>query len=266
MSHDALSQVSFEELLQRARAGDASAFNELFRRSRPTLDKWASRRRTWLPPGDDRPSDISQDISVRVLRGFPAFKGNTAGEWFSWLKEVFRNHLAQAHRDAHRQKRETPGVVSLDSEEVAEAPSRDRSPSQLTAHQEEWRRLFVCIYQLPEDQGEAIKLYHLKELPVAEIARRMGKTESSVSGLLHRGWKQVRAWMREAPDPDAGGGRSTSGEAAAAFTTFLRRRDAGEKVDPDTFIREHPACADELRDMLHWMERLQNHRPVSPTK
>jgi RNA polymerase sigma-70 factor (ECF subfamily) len=266
MSREALSEVSFEELLQRVRSGDASAFNELFRRSRPTLDKLAARHRDRVPPDGARPSDISQALSERVLRGFSTFKGNTAGEWFGWLKKVFRNHMVQSSRDAHRQKREATGIVSLDGEEAVEVPSHDRSPSQITADREEWRRLFACIYELPEDQREAIILHELEELPVAEIARHMGTTKSSVEGLLHRGWKRVKARMKGELDAEAVGGLASQGEATVAFMAYLRLREVGEKVDRDAFIAEHPTCADELRDMLHWIERFQAYRPRPSTK
>jgi RNA polymerase sigma-70 factor (ECF subfamily) len=52
--------------------------------------------------------------------------------------------------------------------------------------------------------------------------------------------------------------------AAAALLTYLRRRDAGEPVDAATFVKMCPDCTDELRDMLHWIERLQALRPASP--
>ncbi|MDY7230251.1 sigma-70 family RNA polymerase sigma factor [Hyalangium rubrum] len=257
MSREALSKMSFEELLQRARAGEASAFDELFRRSKPTLDKWATRRRGWPPPGGARPSDISQDSSLLVLRGFSSFRGGTAGEWFGWLKKIFRNHLTQASRAAHSQKREAPGFVSIDSAEAAKTASRDRTPSQLTARREEWHRLFVCIHELPKDERTAIKLHHLKELSVAEIARHMERTESSVTGLLYRGWKRVQTRMNEEQDSGTG----DLGEAAMAFMAYLRLRDSSEEVDLEAFIARHPTCADELRDMIHWIERLQTYRP-----
>jgi len=33
-------------------------------------------------------------------------------------------------------------------------------------------------------------------------------------------------------------------------------------VDPAAFVAEHPACADELRDMLDWITRIQAIRPT----
>jgi RNA polymerase sigma-70 factor (ECF subfamily) len=263
MSRESLSKVSFEELLERARAGEAGALDELFRRSRPTIDKWISRRRMPTSAGDARPSDISQDILERVLGGFARFKGNTAGEWFSWIKTILGNRIAETSRSAQARKRAAAGVVPLDSQEATRVASRDMSPSQATSRREEWHGLYACIYELPEAQREAIWLHHLKDLSVPEVARRMKRTESAVTGLLYRGWEQVKARMRAepAPDPERSPEAAPQDEAAVAFMAYLRLCDAKAHVDKEAFIAEHPGCADKLRDMIHWIERLKAHRP-----
>ena len=266
MSHDLPPELSFEELLQRARAGETSAFNELFRRSRKTLERWATRRLSRSTPDDARPSDISQATSELVLRAFPTFKGSTAGEWFGWLKKVFNSHLRASLRAERTLKRAPPGgLMSLDSEEAEKVVSGNTSPSQATADREEWHTLFACLFKLPEDQREAIQLRYLKDLPVAEVARRMNRTPASVNGLLYRGWEQFVEWARAALGPSPGAARNTRplGDAAAAFMAYLRLCDSGHPPEPETFLAEHPACADELRDMLHWIERLRALRPTA---
>jgi RNA polymerase sigma-70 factor (ECF subfamily) len=268
MSHEALSKVPFEELLRRARAGDMRALDELFRRSQRRVGKWAGQLRASPSPGGVRPSDIAQDVAMLASRAFSQFEESTEGQWFAWLKQILRNHKAEAARAAHREKREPPGILSLDTTEAEGAVSPETSPSQLTARQQEWHRLFVCIYQLPDDSREAIVLCHLQDLSIAEAARLMGKTKKSVEGLLARGWQRVKERMRtelrpgNAEDPTP----APLSDAETALLDWLQRRDASEKVDPAAFLAEHPTCADELRDMLHWMERLQAHRPKRPTK
>ncbi|HEX8826201.1 MAG TPA: sigma-70 family RNA polymerase sigma factor [Archangium sp.] len=269
MSHDLPPELSFEELLQRARAGEKSAFNELFRRSRKTLDSWAIRRLARSAPGDARLSDISQAISERVLLAFPTFRGSTAGEWFGWLKKVFNSHMTQSLRAARTLKRDAPdGLVSLDSEEAEEVASRNTSPSQVTADREEWHTLFACLFKLPEDQREAILLRYVKDLPVAEVARLMNKTPLSVAGLLHRGVAQVKEWTKESSQASPGAARKAPplDDAADTFMAYLRLCDSGPPPEPEAFLAAHPECADELRDMLHWIERLRALRPTASKK
>ncbi len=60
-------------------------------------------------------------------------------------------------------------------------------------------------------------------------------------------------------------GASTLDAAAEALLAYLQRRDAGKRVEPEVFIAEYPACAEELRAMLQWIERLQALRPSAPS-
>jgi RNA polymerase sigma-70 factor, ECF subfamily len=269
MDHESISGVSIEELLRRARAGDEGALEELFNRCRPELGKWAARVVSRLRPGAARPSDLVQDTALHAFRGFSTFNGTTEAEWFAWLQQVLHNQTEQSRRKQERKKRGPHGTASLDDPEALATPAPEKSPSQVTSDQEEWRLLLAHLYQLPDDWRDAIWLCHLKELPVAEAARRMGRSEGSVAGLLQRGFKALKERMAKSPEAETGEPSSlppTLNEAAAALLTYLQRRDAGEKVDPVAFIAEYPDCADELRGMLEWIERLQALRPGSHTQ
>jgi len=256
--------MSFEELLRRARAGEQGALEALFQRCRPKIHEWTSRRLAGAQPGGARPSDIAQETAERAFRKFSTFQGSTEGEWFTWLERIFRSRAAQSVRDARRKKRQAPGTVPLDAPEAVAAPAHQKSPSQALSHSEEWRRLLALLYELPDDQRDAMGLCYLKELPVAEAAQRMNKTKPAVEGLLQRGLRALRARMAEDPsaEPRATSGSPADMEAtAAALVEYLRRRDAGERIDPVAFIARHPECGSELGAMLHWIERLQALRP-----
>jgi len=93
---------------------------------------------------------------------------------------------------------------------------------------------------------------------VAEVAQAMGKTPAAVAGLLQRGLRALRSHVANsvAAEPQESSADSSASEAAVAFLAYLRRHDAGEQVEREAFIAEHPACEDELRGMLDWSERL----------
>ncbi|MFT3767493.1 MAG: sigma-70 family RNA polymerase sigma factor [Minicystis sp.] len=262
MERDGGAGPSLNELIQRARAGDQGARAALFTRCRPELERLAAQRLGRLPAGVARPSDIVQETALHAYKGFETFKGNSEGEWIAWLRSIFRSRTLQLVRDAKRKKREGAGLVSMDSPEAAEAPSPEKSPSQASARHEEWRLLFGYIHQLPDDQREAIWLCHLKELPVAEVARIMGRSPQSVAGLLQRGLHRLRQRMAvEALEAAP----ASLGDAAEALLAYLQRRDCGEQVDTAAFVAEHPACADQLSAMLHWIERIQAIKPAAAT-
>jgi RNA polymerase sigma-70 factor (ECF subfamily) len=268
MSHEPVPEVSIEELIRRARAGDEDAREQLFERGRRALDKWASQDLSQKHPALPRPSDLVQDTSLHAFSGFSRFKGSTEAEWFAWLKRIFRNQTVQSIRASQRKKRGPPGgTVPLDSPEAMRATARQGSPSHAASVQDEWRLMLAHLFQLPDDQRDAIWLYYLKDLSIAEAAQRMGRSEASVVGLHTRGFEALEARMKESLGTETGyppGISAATNDAAAALLEYLRRRDAGEKVEPAAFIAGYPGCADELRSMLHWVERLQALRPAAP--
>ena len=258
MSRNVWSKVAVEELIRRARGGDKAALEELFRRYQRKLVNWASRSAPLPPPGGARASDIAQDTALRAFDKFSTFSGTTEAELLAWLKRILANQAAQLARGARRKKRSVGSTVPLESVEAEATPSRGKSPSQVVFERETWRQLLIYLYELPEEQQEAIKLCHLDELPVAEVARRMGKTQASVAGLLLRGLRTLRARMQE------GAADASSDATRAALLTYLQKRDAGEKVDPDAFIAAYPDCADELRVKLELLGRIRDLRPKPP--
>jgi RNA polymerase sigma factor (sigma-70 family) len=71
------------------------------------------------------------------------------------------------------------------------------SPSARAVRDEELRRLAEALAGLPADQRQAVELHHLHGLPVEEVARTLGRSESATGGLLRRGLKRLRELMRE---------------------------------------------------------------------
>ncbi|WP_437677242.1 sigma-70 family RNA polymerase sigma factor [Sorangium sp. So ce131] len=253
--------ASIEELIARARAGDRVAMARLLEWSAPLLEGRASRRLKRRQPDITRPSDIVQEASDRASRAMASFRGTTAGEWLSWLESIVEACAAQSFRDAARKKRDRAGEIPLDDDKLV-VPQL--SPSRATADVEQWRQVLGQIYELPEDQRNAIWLRYLKDLSVPEVAQCMGRTEAAIRGLLDRGTDTLRERLTSGSAED-GAPRATQAQEAArdALLVYQRRRDAGERVDAVAFIAEHPSCAAELRDMIAWIERLEALRLTS---
>src|SRR5688500_8383808 len=98
-----LSELSFEELLQRARSQEEGALEELFRQCQTELERWASQQAAQERSGSPRPSDISQEARLRAYQRFSTFKGHTQGEWFAWVKSVVFTQARQLLREERRQ-------------------------------------------------------------------------------------------------------------------------------------------------------------------
>jgi RNA polymerase sigma-70 factor (ECF subfamily) len=249
-----------EALLVRVRSGDPAALPELFRTIRPLLGTWAAHELRGTPAGLSRPSDIAQDTTFKALTGFASFRGKTEAELHAWLRKILQTCIAQSRRAARQQKRDERRTVSLDSE-VARESSGQPSPSEVTATGEHWQQILTCIFELPSEQKEAIWLVYLKRVPIAEVAKTMGKSEAAIGGLLHRGIEAIRvgvAGIKPEASPNA-----VHRGAAAALVDYLKRCEHEGEIDVESFVAEHPGCAGELREAIDWTLRLRALRPTS---
>ncbi|RKH02095.1 sigma-70 family RNA polymerase sigma factor [Corallococcus carmarthensis] len=261
-----LSTLPTSELIRRARDGQRDALEELLRRYQAVLRKWARGVIKSDAPGGARPSDVAQDASLAAFRHFLSFKGASQSEWTSWLRKVVTSKAKMSLRRAQGAERNSSGNVPLYSlDETQEVASPRKSPSQVTAHREEWRRLLVHFHGLPADQQEALTLRRLKELSAAEVAERMHRSEAAVDSLVQRATRTLRDRLvgveAKAVTPEA---RRIRNMADAVLAEYLRRRESGERVTLEEVIREHPDCAEELRGLLHGMEQLKVLWPGDP--
>lgn len=262
MSIEPDARKTFEALLERARSGNPEALKELFESARQLVGGWAVQQLSGTSVGLSRPSDIAQDTSIQAYTGFDSFEGKTEAEWEAWLRAILRNCIAQSSRTARQQKRDERRTVTLDDSEVGRTRSGQPSPSEVTAHKENWQQLMGHIVDLPADQQAAIRLVHFKELPPAEAAKQMGKSEGAVGGLLYRGIQTLRTRMA-GKKPDGSLPSAPHQEAAAALLEYIKRCEREGQVDVESFVAEHPGCSDELREMIEWTAQIRALRPQS---
>ena len=156
------------------------------------------------------PSDVAQQAILHAHAGRAQFRGRTEAEWLSWLRTILANVLAAAARRFDSQAREVRLERSLEAElELSSSrlecllAADQTSPSEQAVRCEELLRLARALARLPEDHRVVVELHHLKGLPVAEVARQMGRTRPAVVGLLYRGLKQLREMLREQREGEA---------------------------------------------------------------
>jgi RNA polymerase sigma-70 factor, ECF subfamily len=151
------------------------------------------------------PSDVVQDVLLKISQVLHQYQGTTEAEFRAWLRTILLNTLKDHCRAFSGPKRNVNLEQSLEAE-------IDRSSARL----EEWLRdgsdgpeaqmmkeelldqAARAINHLPENQQTAVELFYIREYNVAQIALEMGLSKKAVGGLIERGVKAIRKTMNEA--------------------------------------------------------------------
>lgn len=153
--------------------------------------------------GKIEPSDVVQQTLLEAHEQRDHFRGRTDAELVEWLKQMLRNNLTDAirrqecaKRDVRRERRLEAEIEDSFSRADGRLAAEVSSPSGQAIRAEELLQMADGIAQLPPDQREAVVAHHLEGSPLAEIAVRLERSESAVAGLLHRGLKGLREYMK----------------------------------------------------------------------
>src|SRR6476469_8200969 len=144
-------------LLDRARAGDLAAFNDLVVAYQDFLFALVVR----MVPDRDQASDAVQEAFFSAYRNMDGFRG---GSVRSWLSRIAIN----AAMDAQRLKKRRPADPYPELEDDTWQPSADPVTTSLTA--ERHRAINWALAQITDDQRTAIVLYDVEGYDYAEIA------------------------------------------------------------------------------------------------
>jgi RNA polymerase sigma-70 factor (ECF subfamily) len=97
--------MSFSERLERGRAGDPSALEELFAPWRPLLRLQADQLLGAELSARVDPSDVVQEAWAQALASLDQFRGGSEGEWINWLRALVAGQAANVRRFHHAGKR-----------------------------------------------------------------------------------------------------------------------------------------------------------------
>lgn len=124
---------------------------------------------------DHEAEDVTQHVFAKLM--IALVKYNDRGvPFFAWLLRLARNVAI----DHLRVNRLIPTETVLDSDEPA------------TADLDRTHAVRAALAAIPAEQREVVILRHVMGFTPREIADRMGRTESSVHGLHHRGRRSLR--------------------------------------------------------------------------
>jgi RNA polymerase sigma-70 factor (ECF subfamily) len=163
--------------VEKAQQGDMGALHFLYVRYAADVRRYVES----FVKDHHEAEDITQDVFIKLIKVIGKYEPREV-PFAAWILRVARN----ATLDYLRARRITP---------CEEVRVDDEAESQI-AHQRS-RDLRQALEQLPLEQREVLVLRHIVGLSPVEIADVLGKTESSIHGLHHRGRASFRSALED---------------------------------------------------------------------
>jgi RNA polymerase sigma-70 factor (ECF subfamily) len=179
--------ISEPDLIERARAGDAEAFEALVEAQSGRV--YGALRSFGLAAEDAE--EVAQEVFVRAWRGLARFEGRA--QLSTWLYRIAFN---EAQR---RLTRRPPAPVAANFAgpgPFLEFPDPNaRGPAATALDREFVATLWQALAQLPEDWRIAVVLRDIHGLSTEEAAAVVGVRAAAFKSRLHRGRMQLRALL-----------------------------------------------------------------------
>jgi len=168
----------FEAVLQRAAAGDSSAFASLWRDCQPMLLRYLT-----ALAGNDA-EDVASETWLEMASAISRFQGDEHG-FHSLLVTIGRRRAIDRTRRMGRRPERLVGDLGLLDTVAAQ------NTEELAAERFGTEQALRLVSLLPSDQAELVLLRVVVGLEPAEIARIVGRTPGSVRVSVHRGLRTL---------------------------------------------------------------------------
>ncbi|MDX2037322.1 MAG: sigma-70 family RNA polymerase sigma factor [Isosphaeraceae bacterium] len=150
--------------------------------------------------GQVDPSDVAQQTLLLAHAKLDQFRGATGSEMAAWLRSILASQIAMSVRAFGRHGGDRLRSLELELNQSSARLERflvssEPAPDARALRDETLTKLASSLARLPEDQRLALELRHLVDLPVVEVAARLGRSVAAITGLLHRGTKNLRRIM-----------------------------------------------------------------------
>ena len=176
-------------LVERAQAGDAEAFGELYDRYVDLVYRYIYYR----VGTSQLAEDLTSETFLRALRRISSFtwQGRDVGAWFT---TIARNLVADHYKSGRYRLEMTHEDVTL----VGEASNMvEDSPENAVLESMQNKVLLEAVKQLNAEQQECIVLRFLQGLSVAETAQAMGKNDGAIKALQYRAIRSLGRLLPE---------------------------------------------------------------------
>lgn len=179
-----MQNLADEELMLNYQNGDALAMDELLRRYKNPIYRFAYR----LSQNYTEAQDIAQEVFLRIHQCRNSYK--PCGKFSTWIFSIAHNlYVSQLRKKrwlvCWPRKKDDP-------DEVLDFASSGPSPQEVVVNDELSKVLKDCIQGLPFLQKEALILREYEKLNYEEIAKILNKSLGTIKTLLHRARQNLK--------------------------------------------------------------------------
>lgn len=169
------------ELVQRAQAGDAQAFEMLYNECYEPILRFMAIR---VPSLDDA-EDLAQQVFIRFYRNLPGWKDQGYSP-MAYIFTVARSVIA----DYWRKNKNRP--VENSEEILPFLTDSGSRPDEQVLSSEKTRQIIEAISRLPDNYQEVISMRLIKGLSNPEIAKILGKSDVAIRKIYSRGIQKLQ--------------------------------------------------------------------------
>ena len=184
-------QSTLWTVIRGADRGEEAALREFALKYRGPIVAYIARRGH---PNDAE--DLTQEVFLRLLQDRVLSKADPARGRFRSLLLAVTRHVIGHHRDRESaQKRGGGNIRSLENVDVSGQEPDEHFDREWVGHLVE-----LALARLAREHPnyhEALQRSILEGASYSEIAARLGKPESDIHNLIHRGKKKVADYLRE---------------------------------------------------------------------
>jgi len=184
------------DLVRKAQAGGAAAFEELMRRNAATLQKTAV---SILRDADEAEDEV-QNAWLRAWRHIGGFAGES--KFSTWMTRIVMNQCLMRLRQSRR-----AAFVYLDAELAGmdgvglEVTDQAQTPEEALWEREVTELVQREIRRIPPLLRRALELREVKQLPMPEVAGELGISVAATKSRLLRARHELRARLERCCGP-----------------------------------------------------------------
>ena len=187
--HAELNHFDEQELIARAQNGDTEAFNPLVYKYQQKIYNLIYRK-----VGDrETAEDLCQEVFLKAWQALPNFKEQSV--FYTWLYQIAFNCSIDYIRKRDREIIFACEELPQNADDGLPMLQTQPSPCQILEKEELGHIIRKAMHKLPLGQRSVLYLRYWEDLPIKEIALRLGKSEGTVKTYLYHARQKLRSLL-----------------------------------------------------------------------